>query len=58
MTVKERYQKVIEWFSVAMPEAATELHYDSPFHLVLAVILSAQCTNKRINMVTPALFEA
>lgn len=58
MTVKERYQKVIEWFSVAMPEAATELHYDSPFHLLLAVILSAQCTDKRINMVTPALFEA
>ena len=40
-----------------MPEAGTELHYDSPFHLLLAVILSAQCTDKRINMVTPALFE-
>ncbi|MBD5285258.1 MAG: endonuclease III [Bacteroides sp.] len=58
MTVKERYAKVIEWFQAAMPVAETELHYDSPFHLLLAVILSAQCTDKRINMVTPALFEA
>ncbi len=40
-----------------MPEPKTELHYDTPFHLLLAVILSAQCTDKRINMVTPALFE-
>lgn len=41
-----------------MPEPETELHYDTPFHLLLAVILSAQCTDKRVNMVTPALFEA
>lgn len=41
-----------------MPIAETELHYDNPFHLLIAVILSAQCTDKRVNMVTPALFEA
>jgi endonuclease-3 len=41
-----------------MPSPETELHYDTPFHLLLAVILSAQCTDKRVNMVTPALFEA
>lgn len=58
MTVKERYAKVIEWFQASMPVAETELHYDSPFHLLLAVILSAQCTDKRINQVTPALFTA
>lgn len=58
MTVKERYAKVIEWFKASMPVAETELHYDSPFHLLLAVILSAQCTDKRINQVTPALFAA
>lgn len=58
MTVKERYSKVLEWFAAAMPAPQTELHYDSPFHLLLAVILSAQCTDKRINLVTPALFEA
>lgn len=58
MTVKERYAKVIEWFQASMPVAETELHYDSPFHLLLAVILSAQCTDKRINQVTPALFAA
>lgn len=58
MTLKERYSKVLEWFSQAMPVAETELHYDTPFHLLVAVILSAQCTDKRINQVTPALFEA
>lgn len=41
-----------------MPEPVTELHYDSPFHLLVAVILSAQCTDKRVNQITPALFEA
>ena len=46
------------WFSENMPSPETELHYDSPFHLLLAVILSAQCTDKRVNMVTPALFAA
>lgn len=58
MTKKERYNKIIEWFSENMPSPTTELKYDSPFHLLLAVILSAQCTDKRVNMVTPPLFEA
>lgn len=58
MTRKERYQRVIEYFSEAMPEPKTELHYSDPFQLLVAVVLSAQCTDKRINMVTPALFEA
>lgn len=57
MTIKERYKGVISIFQEIMPEPKTELHYDTPFHLLLAVILSAQCTDKRINMVTPALFE-
>lgn len=47
---------VIEYFSRAMPEARTELEYDTPFHLLVAVMLSAQCTDKRVNMVTPSLF--
>ena len=46
------------YFQEAMPEANTELHYQNPFQLLCAVILSAQCTDKRVNMVTPALFEA
>lgn len=58
MTIKQRYDEVLTRFATAMPQADTELHYDSPFHLLLAVILSAQCTDKRVNMVTPALFEA
>ena len=58
MTVKERYAHVLRWFADEMPSPQTELHYDTPFHLLLAVILSAQCTDKRINQVTPALFEA
>lgn len=58
MTKKERYRRVIEWFQQAMPVAETELHYENPFQLLVAVILSAQCTDKRINLVTPALFEA
>ncbi len=57
MTIKQRYEGVISIFKEIMPEPETELHYDTPFHLLLAVILSAQCTDKRINMVTPALFE-
>ncbi len=57
MTKKERYKKVIEWFEKNVPVAETELHYDNPFHLLIAVILSAQCTDKRVNMVTPKLFE-
>lgn len=58
MTVKQRYEAVLEWFGHAMPVAETELHYANPYQLLVAVILSAQCTDKRINMVTPALFEA
>lgn len=58
MTQKERYERIIEWFSETMPSPKTELEYDTPFHLLLAVILSAQCTDKRVNMVTPALFRA
>lgn len=58
MTSRQRYDACIEWFSNNMPKAETELKYDSPFHLLLAVILSAQCTDKRVNIVTPALFEA
>ncbi|MDE6339219.1 MAG: endonuclease III [Muribaculaceae bacterium] len=57
MTIKERYEGVISVFKEIMPEPKTELQYDTPFHLLLAVILSAQCTDKRINIVTPALFE-
>lgn len=58
MTTKERYEGIISVFSEIMPSPQTELEYDSPFHLLLAVILSAQCTDKRVNMVTPALFKA
>ena len=58
MRKEERYKKVIEWFSENMPVAETELHYDSPFQLLISVILSAQCTDKRVNMITPALFKA
>ena len=57
MTIKERYAAVLEAFERTMPDPKTELSYDTPFHLLLAVILSAQCTDKRINIVTPALFE-
>lgn len=58
MTKKERYAAVIKWFEENMPVAETELHYENPFQLLVAVILSAQCTDKRVNMVTPRLFEA
>ncbi len=57
MTIKERYTKVIEWFQESMPIAETELHYNNPYQLLIAVILSAQCTDKRVNMITPSLFE-
>lgn len=56
MTIKERYNFVIDYFLKHAPEAETELIYDSPFQLLVAVILSAQCTDKRINATTPALF--
>lgn len=58
LSVKQRYAAVIDWFEQTMPEPRTELHYDSPFQLLVAVILSAQCTDKRVNLITPALFEA
>ena len=56
MNGKELYHKVTEWFSANMETAETELHYDTPFHLLIAVILSAQCTDKRVNMHTPQIF--
>lgn len=56
MTRKERYQEAIDYFSEKYPNAETELNYRSPFQLLVAVILSAQCTDKRVNMVTPELF--
>ena len=57
MTKKERYQFVIDYFQKHTPEAETELIYDNPYQLLVAVILSAQCTDKRVNMTTPAIFE-
>ena len=56
MTKKELYQHVIDYFQEAMPRPQTELNYGSPFELLVAVVLSAQCTDKRVNLVTPALF--
>ena len=53
----ELYQNVSRWFSANMEKAESELHYDSPFHLLIAVILSAQCTDKRVNMYTPVIFK-
>ncbi len=57
MTRKERFTRVIEYFSRLLPTAETELLYDNPFQLLVAVILSAQCTDKRVNLTTPALFQ-
>jgi len=57
MTKKERYAFVIDWFKEHMPDAQTELHYKNPYQLLVAVILSAQCTDKRVNMTTPAFFK-
>ena len=54
----EHYQQVLAWFREAMPIAETELNYKDPFSLLVAVMLSAQCTDKRVNLVTPALLEA
>lgn len=56
MRKKELYEQVIAYFKEAMPVAETELHYSNPFELLVAVILSAQCTDKRVNMITPPLF--
>ena len=57
MTKKERYAFVIDWFKKNMPDAETELQYRNPYELLVAVILSAQCTDKRVNIVTPPLFK-
>ena len=57
MTRKERFRFVIEYFQQHNPSAETELIFDDPFQLLVAVILSAQCTDKRVNMTTPAIFE-
>ena len=58
MQKKERYKYITAYFQQAMPNAQTELHYDSPYQLLVAVMLSAQCTDRRVNMTTPALFDA
>src|SRR5690606_2367297 len=57
MLKKDRYKAFVEYFSTHNPDAQTELNYSNPYELLVAVILSAQCTDKRINLVTPALFE-
>jgi endonuclease III len=57
LTKKERYRHFIEYFSTNQPEASTELAYTDPYELLVAVILSAQCTDKRVNMLTPPFFE-
>jgi len=56
MTKKERFEGVLDFFRQNNPDAETELHYENPYQLLVAVLLSAQCTDKRINMVTPNLF--
>ena len=58
MTIKERYQGILEYFQREQPNPETELQHGDPFELLVAVMLSAQCTDKRVNMVTPALFAA
>ncbi len=57
MTKKERFEKITAWFQKNMPIAETELDYTNPYELLVAVILSAQCTDKRVNMITPDLFK-
>lgn len=57
MKKEERFRNVISYFEQAMPIAETELHYGDPYELIVAVILSAQCTDKRVNIITPAFFE-
>lgn len=57
MQKKERFRAFVEYFSAHQPDAQTELHYSNPYELLVAVILSAQCTDKRINQITPALFQ-
>lgn len=57
MQKKERFERVIAWFQENMPIAETELEYSNPYELLVAVILSAQCTDKRVNQITPPLFQ-
>ena len=57
MTKKARYEKILAWFADNMPVAESELHYRNPYELLVAVILSAQCTDKRVNVVTPPFFK-
>ena len=57
MTLAERYKGIVEFFAANMPDARAELVFDSPYQLIVAVMLSAQCTDRRVNMTTPALFE-
>ena len=57
MTIKERYDGVLRYFRANVPEAESELHFENPYQLICAVMLSAQCTDRRVNMVTPRLFE-
>ena len=56
MTTKQRFEHILRWFEANMPVAESELSFSNPFQCLVAVILSAQCTDKRVNMVTPALF--
>ncbi|MDR0895407.1 MAG: endonuclease III [Prevotellaceae bacterium] len=56
MKLQERYDHILDWFRANHPVAETELHYSNPFQLLVAVILSAQCTDKRVNLITPPLF--
>lgn len=58
MSIRDRYKGILAWFEQNMPVAESELNYRNPYELLVAVMLSAQCTDKRVNMVTPALFEA
>ncbi|MDO5017299.1 MAG: endonuclease III [Porphyromonas sp.] len=58
MKIADRYKGVLDWFALNMPVAETELDYRTPFELLVAVVLSAQCTDKRVNQITPALFDA
>ena len=58
MTTKARFENILAWFEANMPVAESELVFANPFQCLMAVMLSAQCTDKRVNMVTPALFAA
>ena len=58
MTTKQRFEQILRWFETNMPVAESELKFSDPFQCLVAVMLSAQCTDKRVNMVTPALFAA